>query len=251
MDSLKRKIAAKRIWKYSSGNADSLMNKRLAQLKPGDHVTSHITMRYDQISFFSQGYPSAAELTFTPTLQKEDSSGGDTPEETPRMVEDRKVECNRESVSRAFKALENDEKKCLTQANNKLQSFFQSHDQSKCDEAISLIWDAIRKHNWDYHPGVSLYFANVQMIGGEVSDAAESFYYGDDVRSAYCAAYQGASDAGDKKLYRTAAAFAAIYLCVGDGAYSSEAAEVLVNSSSAVADIKSSMNCGTACRGWR
>ena len=38
MDSLKRKIAAKRIWKYSSGNADSLMNKRLAQLKPGDHV---------------------------------------------------------------------------------------------------------------------------------------------------------------------------------------------------------------------
>ena len=100
MDSLKRKIAAKRIWKYSSGNADSLMNKRLAQLNPGDHVcmthasgqivegivtdndgknslsvqiTSHITMRYDQISFFSQGYPSAAELTFTPTLQKEDS----------------------------------------------------------------------------------------------------------------------------------------------------------------------------------
>ena len=264
MDSLKRKIAAKRIWKYSSGNADSLMNKRLAQLNPGDHVcmthasgqivegivtdndgknslsvqiTSHITMRYDQISFLSLVNPSATGLSVAQVIQKDDSSAGGTPEETPQMVEERKVECNRESVSRAFKALENDEKKCLTQANNKLQSYFQSHDQSKCDEAISLIWHAIREHNWDYHPGVSLYFANVQMIRGKVSDAAESFYYGDDVRSAYRAAYQGASDAGDKKLYRLAAAFAAIYLCVGDGAYSSEAAEVLVNSSSAAADV--------------
>ena len=264
MDSLKRKISTKRIWKYSSGNADSLMNKQLAQLKPGDHVcmthasgqivegivtdndeknslsvqiTSHITMRYDQISFLSIMNPSETELSVTQVIQKENSSGGETPEETPKIVEEGKVECNRETVARAFKELENDEKKSLTQANNKLQSFFQSHDQSKCNEAIFLIWNVIREHNWDYHPGVSLYFANVQMIGGKVSDAAESFYYGDDVRSAYRAAYQGASDAGDKKLYRTAAAFAAIYLCVGDGAYSSEAAEVLVNSSSAVADV--------------
>lgn len=147
------------------------------------------------------------------------------------------VACDKEAVSRAFKAMEADEKKALNQAYGKFQSFLPIHEAPKCEEAIQLIWDVIDHNNWDYNPRINLLLGLMQLAHGDFSSASESFFYADNDRYAYCAAYQGTEMSDDKKLYQLAASFASVYLTGKDTTNLSEAIEVLQKSSVFASDI--------------
>lgn len=147
------------------------------------------------------------------------------------------VACDKEAVSRAFKAMEADEKKALNQAYGKFQSFLSIHEAPKCEEAIQLIWDVIDHNNWDYNPRINLLLGLMQLAHGDFSSASESFFYADNDRYAYCAAYQGTEMSDDKKLYQLAASFASVYLTGKDTTNLSEAIEVLQKSSVFASDI--------------
>ena len=81
-------------------------------------VTSLSTIRYDQISLMEQ-----SRQPDTPVSVIAQS-------EAP-AVKIMKVVCTKETVSRAFKAMEQEEKKVLTQAYDKFQSFLKSHEKEK------------------------------------------------------------------------------------------------------------------------
>ena len=87
--------------------------------------------------------------------------------ETQPTVEVMRLSCDKETVSQAFKAMESDEKKALNQAFGKFQSFFSSHDASKCKEAIQLIWDIIDENNWGYNPRVNFLLGLMQLANGD------------------------------------------------------------------------------------
>ncbi len=232
----------------------SLLDKKLSELQPGCHVrftnlagqviegtvaendgkeaisvkvTSLATIRYDQIGMVDE-YGQAP-------LSDKEVAPVDDPEPLP--VEIKKLSGDKESVSRAYKAMEFSEKKAFEQAYNKFQSYLQSHDESKFEEAIQLIWDIIKDNEWDFNPGVNLMLAYIQLSHKEYSAASESFYYADNCRYSYCAAYQGADNNNDNGLYRQAAAFSAIYLLSDSPAESAEAFEVLRKSSVITKDI--------------
>lgn len=236
----------------------SLLANKLSALSPGSHVrfthvsgqiiegvvaendgkeslsiqiTSLTTLRYDQIGMMDEGQQTGA-ITQMPVM----GSVSDITEMQP-TVEVMRLSCDKETVSQAFKAMESDEKKALNQAFGKFQSFFSSHDASKCEDAIRMIWDIIDANNWGYNPRVNHLLGLMQLAHEDYGSASESFFYAENDRYAYCAAYQGTETSNDTKLYQLAAAFAAIYLTGRDTSNVSEAIEVLRKSSVLSSDI--------------
>ncbi len=236
----------------------SLLSNKLSALSPGSHVrfthvsgqmiegvvvendgeeslsiqiTSLTTLRYDQIGMMEEGQQTGT-IVETPVMEIVPAVT-----EMQTSVDVLKLFCDKEAVSQAFKAMESDEKKELNQAFGKFQSFFSSHDNSKCEEAIQMVWDIIDENSWDYNPRINLLLGMMQLAHEDFSSASESFFYAENDRYAYCAAYQGAETSDDKKLYQLAAAFAAIYLTEQDTSNMSEAIEVLWKSSVMALDI--------------
>lgn len=153
----------------------------------------------------------------------------------PITVEIKQLSGDKESISRAYKAMESTEKKAFEQAYNKFQSYLKSHEESKYDEAIQLIWNTIEDNDWDFNPRVNLMLAYIQLSHDEYGAASESFFYADNCRYSYCVAYQGSDK--DNGLYQLAAAFSAIYLSSDLPAELAEASEVLRKSSVITKDI--------------
>ena len=244
----------------------SLLDKKLSVLLPGSHVrftnlsgqviegivaendgkeslsiqiTSLATIRYDQIGMvdeYGQRTIVTQEVPFTnkETLPIAESKPL-TVEMKPSIVEIEQLIINKESISRAYKAMESNEKKAFEQPYNKFQSYLKSHEESKYDEALDLIWDIIHKNEWGYNPRVNLMLAYIQLSHNEYAAASESFFYADNYRYAYCAAYQGCDE--DNSLYQQAAAFSAIYLSSGSPDEIAEASEVLRKTSVISEDI--------------
>lgn len=243
----------------------SLLTNKLSALSPGSHVrfthvsgqviegivaendgkesisiqiTSLATLRYDQISMMDECQQIGGIQTITALPITEAIPAPVVAEAaTSASIEVLCVACDKEAVSRAFKAMEADEKKALNQAYGKFQSFLSSHEAPKCEEAIQLIWDVIDHNNWDYNPRINLLLGLMQLAHGDFSSASESFFYADNDRYAYCAAYQGTEMSDDKKLYQLAASFASVYLTGKDTTNLSEAIEVLQKSSVFASDI--------------
>lgn len=249
----------------------SLLDKRLSALQPGSHVrltdlTGHIiegiitendgeealsvqvtsmsTIRYDQIGTVDEyskhciitqqeeSPDNTAVNTPIPALEKKVAQ---TIEAKPLAVEIKQLSCDKESVSQAYKAMEFSEKKALEKAYNKFQSYLNSHNEDKFDESVQLIWNVIENNEWDYNPGVNLLLANIQLFHHEYDAAAESFFYAEDYKSAYRAAYQGADK--ENGLYQLAAALCAIYLLKDVSEDQPEAIEVLRRASLLTKDI--------------
>ncbi len=232
----------------------SLLTNKISALSPGTHVrfthvsgqiiegvvaendgkeslsvqiTSLMTLRYDHISMMEENQQIGAVL---PVPSDETAPAVKEPE-VLRLV------CDKEIFSQAFKELEADEKKALNPVHDKFQSFLKSHETSKCEETLQLIWTMMEDNNWDYHPRVNLLLGWIQLAYGDFGAAAESFFYAEQPRYAYCAAYQGTASDEDAKLYQLAAAFAAVYLSGKDTAHAAEAVEVLRKSSVMAADV--------------
>ena len=171
-------------------------------------ITSLATLRYDQITLLDESGLSGTVYPVSPAaLSLPASNEADQPSGFAVM----QVACDKDVVSQAFKAMEPEEKKILTQAYDKFQSFLQSHEDEKCQEAVRLTWKRIHENEWYYNPGVNLFYGLLQLAHGEYAAAAESFYYSENIRYAYCTAYQG-TGSDEKELHQLAAAFAAIYL---------------------------------------
>lgn len=253
----------------------SLLGKKLSALQPGSHVrfinlsgqviegivaendgkeslsvqvTSLATIRYDQIGMVDEygpivmQEPSLADNTVAIPVSapaKETTPSTEpkplTVEVKPLTVEIKQLTGDKESVSRAYKAMESHEKKAFEQPYNKFQSYLQSHEETKYDEAINLIWDIIEDNEWDFNPRVNLMLAHIQLSHDEYSAASESFFYAGNYRYAYCAAYQGSDK--DNGLYQQAAAFSAVYLSSGSPEEIAEASEVLRKTSVITKDI--------------
>lgn len=213
-------------------------------------VTSLATIRYDQIGMVDEygqrtivmQEPSladnAAAVPVSAAIKETAPSAEPKPltvEVKPLTVEIMQLTGDKESVSRAYKAMESAEKKAFEQAYNKFQSYLKSHDESKYEEAINLIWDIIEDNEWDFNPRVNLMLAHIQLSHDEYDAASESFFYARNYRYAYCAAYQGSDK--DNGLYQQAAAFSAIYLSSGSPEEIAEASEVLRKTSVISKDI--------------
>ena len=213
-------------------------------------VTSFATIRYDQIGMVDEygqrtivmQEPSLADNTVAVPVSapaKETEPAAEpkplTVEVKPLTVEIKQLTGDKESVSRAYKAMESHEKKAFEQPYNKFQSYLQSHEETKYDEAINLIWDIIEDNEWDFNPRVNLMLAHIQLFHDEYGAASESFFYAGNYRYAYCAAYQGSDK--DNGLYQQAAAFSAVYLSSGSPEEIAEASEVLRKTSVITKDI--------------
>lgn len=213
-------------------------------------VTSLTTIRYDQIGMVDEygqrtivmQEPSlaynAAAVPVSAAIKETAPSAEPKPltvEVKPLTVEIMQLTGDKESVSRAYKAMESAEKKAFEQAYNKFQSYLKSHDESKYEETINLIWDIIEDNEWDFNPRVNLMLAHIQLSHDEYGAASESFFYAENYRYAYCAAYQGSDK--DNGLYQQAAAFSAVYLSSGSPEEIAEASEVLRKTSVITKDI--------------
>lgn len=213
-------------------------------------VTSMATIRYDQIGMVDEygqhtivmQEPSLADNTVAvsvsaPAKATEPAAEPKplTTEVKPLTIEIKQLKGDKESVSRAYKAMEPHEKKAFEQPYNKFQSYLQSHDETKYDEAINLIWDIIEDNEWDFNSRVNFMLAHIQLSHNEYSAASESFFYAGNYRYAYCAAYQGSEKYNG--LYQLAAAFSAVYLLSGSPEEIAEASEVLRKASVISKDI--------------
>ena len=213
-------------------------------------VTSMATIRYDQIGMVDEygqhtivmQEPSLADNTVavsvSATVKVTEPAAEPKPlttEVKPLTIEIKQLKGDKESVSRAYKAMEPHEKKAFEQPYNKFQSYLQSHDETKYDEAINLIWDIIEDNEWDFNSRVNFMLAHIQLSHNEYSAASESFFYAGNYRYAYCAAYQGSEKYNG--LYQLAAAFSAVYLLSGSPEEIAEASEVLRKASVISKDI--------------
>lgn len=213
-------------------------------------VTSMATIRYDQIGMVDEygqhtivmQEPSLADNTVAvsvsaPAKATEPAAEPKplTTEVKPLTIEIKQLKGDKESVSRAYKAMEPHEKKAFEQPYNKFQSYLQSHDETKYDEAINLIWDIIEDNEWDFNSRVNFMLAHIQLSHNEYSAASESFFYAGNYRYAYCAAYQGSEKYNG--LYQLAAAFSAVYLLSVAPEEIAEASEVLRKASVISKDI--------------
>lgn len=138
-------------------------------------VTSMATIRYDQIGMVDEygqhtivmQEPSLADNTVAvsvsaPAKATEPAAEPKplTTEVKPLTIEIKQLKGDKESVSRAYKAMEPHEKKAFEQPYNKFQSYLQSHDETKYDEAINLIWDIIEDNEWDFNSRVNFMLAH-------------------------------------------------------------------------------------------
>ncbi len=255
----------------------SLMKKRLSSLKNGSRVrithngghifegvvsendgeeslaiqiTSYATLRYDQISVIEEigqaepaNYVQSEQTVHAENTENADektisnkttSEVSETNSSIPNVMH---VVCDKDTVSACFKAMNSDEKKALTPAHDKFQSYLKSHEQSKCREAVDLIWEIMGQNEWDYNQRVNSYYAQISYIYGDIYNASISFFYGGDFRMAYCTAYHTAKANKDMELYKLAAAFSAVYLIKEDEPDITEAMRVLKKSSTATSDI--------------
>lgn len=82
-----------------------------------------------------------------------------------------------------------------------------------------------------------MFYAYVCVFAGEYHDAALSFYYANDMRNAYRAAYHGARKNDDTECYEYASVFASIYCKDHENEFIDEAVEVIKFSSEKAKDI--------------
>ncbi len=232
----------------------SLITDNLSRIKPGSHVRfTHISgqiidgiviendgreslsvqitlnsiIRYDQvgmIDIYGEVQPVKPEPAVEPAIE-------------PAVVQITKIACDKDAISRAFKAIEPNEKKLLNSALSKFQSGIKDHDNAKCKEAINIITGTIKAKSWEQNKNVNCFLALLYLACGDFEKSAETFFWGSNMKLAYTAAYQGACDKADTSLYQLAAAFAIVYLsdCTIDE--SSEAMEILKSSSLSSKDI--------------
>ena len=200
-------------------------------------ITSLATLKYEQIAMIEENFGNMIQPIINTIAEPMISA---QPEESTKEVEIGKVTCTKEIVAETFKAMNPEERKALTSSHDKCQSFFKSHEVTKCQEAAELIWDIMLKNEWDYNPRVNHYYAWVQLLLENFQDAAISFFYAKDTRSAYLSAYHGALEmkpSESKPLYSLAAAFSSLYMTEGSSVYLAEAAEVLKKACSETKDI--------------
>ncbi len=242
-----------------------MLNKKLSALQPGSYVrfinlsgqviegivtendkeeslsvqiTSLATIRYDQIGMLDK-YGQSTIVTQDPSLTnnivpvpappKENEPAAEptplTVEIKHSAVEIKQLKGDTSALKQAYRALESDEKKAFTQPYDKFQSYLKSHEETKYNETINLIWDAIGYYHWNFNPRANLFLAQIQLLHNDYDQASESFFYAGNYRDAYCAAYQGADN--DNGLYKQAAAYTCIYLTTGSPKEIAEASEVL------------------------
>ena len=150
--------------------------------------------------------------------------------QTEKGIEIVKVACDIDAISSAFRAMESDERKILTSALNKFQSGLKDHEEKKCKESLDLAVKKAGENKWEQNINVNRFLALLYLANDDNGRSAEAFFYGDDPRSAYRAAYHGADKTNDRSLYRLAASFAVVYLSK-DVADTSEALDVLKEAS--------------------
>ena len=209
-------------------------------------ITSTATLRYDQIGILEectqagipQPKPAADPVLQAAPVQPAAVPAPAAPKQKPVSgFENMQIPCDKEAVTQAFKAMESQEKKALTTGYNKYVNYLQSHETSKCQEAVQLAWNVIKENEWDYNPRVNFFLGLLQLVCEDYDMAAESLFYAGNLRYAYCAAYQGAQKKEEREYALLAAAFAALFLSEDNALGKEEAAEVLQKSSVQLADI--------------
>ncbi|MBQ8791707.1 MAG: hypothetical protein IJZ51_10400 [Ruminiclostridium sp.] len=219
-------------------------------------ITSLATLRYDQISLVEQyqqignlqsapvipqAVPIAVPQAEAPESAEDESEDNDNEDEelTDNKSKDGVliIPCDEEAVSAAFKAMEPENKKIFQKGFDKFKSYLKSGDEDKRNAALDLIWESYMENGLDYDAGASFFVGHIQLASGEYKEAVESFFYADNLRYAYCVAYQKAEETGDKELYTLAGTFAALYLALDNPSQIEEAAQVLYKVSDKSMDI--------------
>ena len=210
-------------------------------------VTTVATLRYDQISAMEVAstvgnvqLPLPAPVEASPVPAPAPVTNVTVPQpvnvpaEKPASAEVKVAEvvCSAATANNAFKALSSAEKKSLNPAVNKLTDGIKKHDTSKIREAFNFAVKVCNDNKSFNNPRVSEYIANIALLAGDSTNAADYFFAaGHDVK-AYRIAFAAARKEDSRKLYLSAAAYAAIYIAsdseLADG---EEAAYVLKTAS--------------------
>lgn len=207
-------------------------------------ITANVTLRYSQIAGIEQnnalGISGQAVIPTTAAVPVSVQSGEEKQISEPDKKDKKpkvKVQNPDADMKLAFKAMNNDVKKRLNAVKSKIDSALKNHDSAKIHEAIDTCWSAMQSYGYEENPDVNRYYAYVCILGEEYKDSAISFYYANDIKNAYRAAYEGASKNDDTELYTLSAAYASVFLADPDSEYIDESVDVLMYSSEKCNDI--------------
>ncbi len=210
-------------------------------------VTAKVTLMYSQITGIEENNAFGANIAPVSVSAGITTQPADlTPTVTDTAVKkqketktksDIKLTCTEYDLKSSFKMMEKDAKSKLNPILNKVAGAIKAHDESKFKECANLSWDIIKANGYEENPEVNLFYAYVCAFAEEYYDSSLSFYYANDLRNAYRAAYYGASKNDDAECYKYAAIFAAIYCKEQENEFIDEAVEVIKFSSEKLKDI--------------
>lgn len=198
-------------------------------------ITANITLRYSQIAGIEHNNAIGASIPPIENIKSETKIAETSVKEEKQPSI--KVPCSDFDIKSAFKAMNNEAKKRLNAVANKVTSASKSHDSAKMAEAIDTCWNIMEEYGYENIPDVNRYYAYICILGAEYRTAAISFYYANDLKNAYRAAYEGAEKAEDEDLFVLAAAYAILFISDPDNEYIDEAIDVIMYSSEKSNDI--------------
>ena len=209
-------------------------------------VTAKVTLMYSQITGIEENNAfglsvipvavSASGIT-QPADPVVDTTVKGEKESNPETQADIKFSCTDYDLKESFKTMEKNAKNKLNPVLNKAVGAIKAHDEAKFKECAGLSWNIIEENEYENNPEVNLFYAYVCVFAGEYHNAALSFYYANDMRNAYRAAYRGARKNDDTACYEYASVFASIYCKNHENEFIDEAVEVIKFSSEKTKDI--------------
>lgn len=211
-------------------------------------VTAKVTLMYSQVTGIEENNAFGMGVNLVPestgdVIQPVDSMAikFDTTkrekEAKPETQTDIKLNCTEYDLRSSFKMMEKDAKNKLNPILSKIVSAIKAHDELKIKECADFSWNIMEDNGYEDNPDVNLFYAYVCAFAGEYYNSSLSFYYANDMRNAYRAAYYGACKNDDTECYEYAIIFASIYCKDKDSEFIDEAVEVIKISSEKIKDI--------------
>ncbi|MBR6872961.1 MAG: hypothetical protein IKN17_05590 [Ruminococcus sp.] len=114
------------------------------------------------------------------------------------------------NFSSTFKLLDKDVRVDVNGQLSKIKAGDTAHDYDKIEQGMTELWNIVCDKKLDYDPTVNLFVAYGYYLGKMFTEAAEAFFYANDLYSAFSCMVTEAIRDNDKTYYTNAAAYAAI-----------------------------------------
>lgn len=186
-------------------------------------ISTYAVIRYNDIVSIEIGINTSEQIKNSQVSMLEHNSNIETSDDKsietsifPEQSDLLKFSCDLNSLEKAFHKMKKEDRLSLNNIYNKCQSAVNNHDENKLKSVLDGLWDFIKSEELEYESNINIFLANISYFDKDYITAAESFFYGNDIHSAYLSAYKSAYESNDNDLYAIAAVFSAIYISEND-----------------------------------